>query len=455
MGKKEAKRKDQFGSKFGIIAAAAGSAVGLGNIWKFPYITGNNGGAAFLIVYLFFIFLIGFPIMTSEFIIGRKTGRNVHGAFERLAPGKTWGKFGYLGIFAAFTILSFYCVVAGWSIEYLINSLSNSFWELTPQQYSDLFDSLVVSGIKPVIYLVIFMSLTALIVMAGVKDGIEKYAKILMPFLLLIIIILDIRAITLPGASKGLEFFFRPDFSKLNAHAVLEALGHAFFSLSLGMGVLITYGAYVGKKENLSTTALQVTIADTVIAILAGVAIFPAVFAFDLNPGAGPGLVYKTLPIVFQQMPAGHFFGFMFFLLLLIAALTSSISLLEVVVAYFVDELKMVRKNATIMAAALITILSILCSLSLGSVKINLFGLSFFDLLDKISSNFALPIGGFSIAIFAGWYLKRKSVKQELTNNNTLQVKWFGIFMFLVKWLAPFGIGVVFLYKLGLFNLFK
>lgn len=445
-------RRDVFSSRIGIVAAAAGSAVGLGNIWKFPYVAGNNGGAAFILMYLFFIVLIGMPVMLSEFALGRKARRNVHGVFKRLAPRSLWHIVGYMGIGAAFMILAFYGVVAGWSLEYIVNSLSGAFIDKSPEQIDFMFDDFVRSSLRPVIWQLVFMASTAFIVVAGVKKGIEKYAKILMPLLFVMIVILVFRSITLPGAQQGLTFLFQPDFSKITTTSALEALGQAFFSLSLGMGALMTYGSYIGQEDNLGSITLQVSVADTVIAILAGLAIFPAVFAFGINPAEGPGLVYKTLPVVFQQMPAGSFFSAVFFSLLLIAALTSSISLLEVVVAYFVEELKMTRRNATIMAAALISIFGILCSLSLGSVSIELFGRNFFDLLEFISSNLLLPLGGLLIAVFVGWILKGKRIKKEISNNQILHLRFFGVFMVLIKFIVPIAITLVFLSGIGLIN---
>ena len=375
--------RDVFSSKMGVIAAAAGSAVGLGNIWKFPYITGVYGGAAFLFVYLGFIALIGLPIMLSEFMIGRKSRSNVFGAFRNLAPNSPWRFFGILGVAAAIMIYSFYGVVAGWSIDYIVKSVTDSFASKSPDELGLMFTQFIENPWLPIFYQLLFMLMTMAIVIIGVKDGIEKYAKILMPVLVLIIIILDIRSVTLEGASEGLNFLFRPDFSKLTADGVLSALGHAFFSLSLGMGTLITYGSYIGNNNNLAKTALQVTIADTLIAILAGIAIFPAVFAFGIEPSSGPGLVFITLPNVFEQMPGGFFFSILFFILLTVAALTSSISILEVVVAYLKEELNIKRKLATILATVMIAFVGVFCSLSMGIMKEHtLFGLNFFDLLD-------------------------------------------------------------------------
>lgn len=454
MSKQSKKGRAEFSSAFGVIAAAAGSAVGLGNIWKFPYITGVYGGAAFLFVYLGFIMAIGLPVMLSELIIGRKARKNAFGAFKKLAPKSLWQYVGMLGVGAAFMILAFYGVVAGWSIEYIVTAFENGFKTQSPEQLSAMFTDFIESPIKPVFYQVLFMLLTGGIVMLGIKDGIERNVKIMMPILVIIIVVLDIRAITLPGAGEGLKFLFHPDFSKLTGEGVLSALGHAFFSLSLGMGTLITYGSYIDKKNNLLSTAIKVTVADTLIAILAGIAIFPAVFAFGIEPSSGPGLVFITLPNVFQQMPGGYIFAILFFVLLTVAALTSSISILEVVVAYFNEELKLKRKVATIFATALITLLGIICSLSMGTFKdYTFFDLNFFDLLDWISANLLLPLGGLFISLFIGWKFGRKKVLAEISNGGKISDLFLSVFMFLVKIIAPIAIAIVFLSGIGLLNL--
>jgi len=349
-------------------------------------------------------------------------------------------------------ILAFYGVVAGWTLEYLVKSVLNAFAGKNPADLEGMFGGFISQVTKPIIWQFVFMGLTGWIVLAGIKGGIEKASKILMPILLMIIIILDIRAITLPGALEGLSFLFKLDFPKLSAEGMLSALGHAFFSLSLGMGTLITYSSYMGKKENLATTAVQVTVADTGIALLAGIAIFPAVFAFGIEPGAGPGLVFITLPNVFQQMPGGYFFCLLFFLLLAVAALTSSISILEVVVAYFVEELKLSRRAATLMATIAITSVGIPCSLSMGVMSnVQFMGKTFFDWLDFIASNILLPLGGLLIVAFVGWYLGREKVETEVTNEGELKAGYLPLFMFLAKFVTPLIIAIVFLHGLGLF----
>lgn len=447
----QAGNRDSFGSKFGVIAAAAGSAVGLGNIWKFPYITGVFGGAAFLFVYIAFILAIGLPVMISELIIGRNSRRNAFGAFKILAPGSQWKYIGLIGVGAAFMILSFYGVVAGWSIQYILLSVSDGFSNKSPEELTSLFTTFISSPMRPIIVQLVFMALTATIVIIGVQKGIEKYSKILMPLLVVILIVLDVKAISLHGAMDGLEFLFKPDFSKLTAKGVLSALGHAFFTLSLGMGTLITYGSYIKNDNNLVRTAVQVTAADTIIAILAGVAIFPAVFAFGIEPSSGAGLVFITLPNVFQQMSGGYIFSILFFVLLAVAALTSAISILEVVVAYFKEEFKLGRMLSTIIATVLISILGVMCSLSMGVFSFfKVSGLNFFDLMDWISANMFLPIGGLFIALFTGWFLKRKLVSEELKKGANIKGYLLSIFMFLVKVIAPIAIAIVFLNGIGI-----
>lgn len=451
MDQKISKPRDQFGSKLGVIAAAAGSAVGLGNIWKFPYEAGQNGGGAFLLVYFGFILAIGLPVMIAEFVIGRKARANAAGSFKKLAPGSPWFIVGWMGVAAAFMILAFYGVVAGWTLEYVYKALFNSFDGASTEQLTSQFNDFVGNPWRPVFWQIIFMLLTGWIVFTGVKKGIERSAKILMPILLLIIIALGIRSVTLPGAAKGLEFLFKPDFSLINSRVILNALGQAFFSLSLGMGAIITYGSYVSKTNKLTTTALQVTFLDTLIAILAGVAIFPAVFAFGIEPTVGPGLVFITLPNIFEQMAGGYFWALLFFVLIAVAALTSTISILEVVVAYFTEELKLKRHTATIVATVLITILGVLCSLSMGiGSEFQLFGNNLFEILENVSSNIFLPLGGLLIALFLGWKLKKSDVYDELSNSGTLRLKLFNTFMFLIRFIAPLAIAIVFLNKIGL-----
>ena len=445
--------RDSFGSKFGVIAATAGSAIGLGNIWRFPYVAGENGGAAFLIIYLGFVLMIGIPVMLSEFFIGRSSQKNVFGAFRRLAPGRPWYLIGLMGVVAAFMILAFYTVVAGWTLEYIYQSLIDGFAGQSASQLNDMYNSFIGSTWRPLLWFFVFMGLTSAIIMAGVHKGIEKYTKILMPVLLLLLLALVIRSVTLPGAGKGLEFLFRPDFSKIGPSTILVALGQSFFSLSIGMGTLITYASYIRKDENLGFTALSVAMADTFIAVLAGVAIFPAVFAFNIEPGSGEGLVYITLPNIFNQMPGGYFFSLIFFILLTVAALTSTISVLEVIVAFFVEELKLKRRIATVIAAGSVSVIGVLCVLSFSSMaETKIFGFTVFQLLDFTSANIFLPLGGLFIVLFVAWYINRKAIDKELSNKGELKAGYIPFYLFVIKFIAPLAIAFIFLQGVGLIN---
>jgi neurotransmitter:Na+ symporter, NSS family len=441
-------KRDSFSSKFGVIAATAGSAVGLGNIWRFPYVAGESGGGAFVLIYLAFIFVIGVPVMLSEFTIGRRAKLNTVGAFKKLAPGKPWYLIGIMGLVAAFFILAFYSTIAGWTLEYIVKAFSNGFEN---QDTTVIFESFKSSTFRPLLWQFVFMILTAWIVFSGVKNGIEKYTKILMPLLFVLIVVMCIRAVTLPGAAKGLEFLFKPDFSKITWGVVLEALGQAAFSLSIGMGALITYGSYIRKDNNLSVTAVQVSIADTLIAILAGVMIFPAVFALGMDPQAGPGLVFQVLPELFMKMPGGYYFSIIFFILLAVAALTSTVSLLEVVVAFASEELKITRKKATIIGAISIWLVGIITTLSFSNLSdVKLFDKTIFDLLEYVAANILLPVGALFIVIFLGWFLGKKVITDELSNQGTLKLKFFGLFMFIIKFIAPIAITLVFLNSIGI-----
>jgi len=422
-------------------------------IWRFPYITGQNGGAAFILVYLIFVIFIAIPVLLSEFTIGRKAQRNAFGSFKLLKPNQPWYLIGLMGIIGAYMILSFYSTVAGWTLEYLYNSITNSFSGKSPEMLSSEFDTFAANGYRPVFWQIIFMILTASIVIMGIKNGIEKYSKILMPILLLLIIALAIRSVTLPGSEEGLKFLFTPDFSKITSNVIIQALGQGFFSLSIGMGVLITYGSYIQKSDNLGNNAVAVAFLNSFFSILAGIAIFPAVFAFNIEPASGPSLVFITLPNIFNQMPFGYFFSLLFFILLTIAALTSSISVLEVIVAYATEQLNWSRKKATIIGASSITLTGIVCTMSQGPwSKLQLFGKNIFDILDYTSANILLPLGGFFIVIFLGWVLGPKIAREELTNNGTTRNIFFGLFIFIIRYIAPLAITAVFLNGLGLFN---
>ena len=344
--------RGSFSGKLGVVAVAAGSAVGLGNIWRFPYIAGENGGGAFLIVYLIFVFLIGVPVMLSEFAIGRRAGCNAYGTFKRLSPKSGWWLVGLMGIIAAVMIFSFYGTVAGWTLEYVKKSICNDFAGQDVAALAQTFGDFTSQPLMPTVWMIIFVALTSLVILFGVEKGIEKVSKVLMPILLVLIIAICVRAVTLPNASKGLEFLFKPDWNSLTFKGVLMALGQAAFSLSIGMGTMITYGSYIRKDTPLASTAIEIATCDTVVALLGAIMVFPTLAFLGAESAGGPGLVFITLPAIFQAMPGGYIFAILFFLLLSVAALTSTISLLEVPVAFLVDEFKMSRKKATLLSSS-------------------------------------------------------------------------------------------------------
>jgi len=436
--------RDSFSGKFGIIAAAAGSAVGLGNIWRFPYITGENGGGAFILMYLIFVFAIGIPVMLSEFVIGRRAESNALGSFKKLSPGTPWWLIGLMGIIAAFVILSFYSTVAGWTLEYVVQAVNSSFQGKSSEQLGSEFAAFTSGSFRPLLWQMTFMLLTAGVVLAGVQKGIEKFTKILMPLLLILIILVCVRGLSLPGSEKGLRFLFEPKFNEITFKSVLMALGQAAFSLSIGMGALITYGSYINKKTPLLGTAVQVASADTLIAILSGVMIFPAVMALGENPAGGPGLVFVTLPKIFQTMPGGYYFAIGFFILLAVAALTSTISVLEVVVAFLKEEMKMSRLKSTIIATLSISALGVFCTLSFGPLKdYTINGMTFFDIMNYLSANVFLTFGALFIVIYTGWKLGFKNFIDEINIGGKVSAAVSDIVFFIIKYIAPFAIGAV------------
>jgi len=449
-------KRESWASRIGFILAAAGSAIGLGNIWKFPYLAGQGGGAAFLFVYLLAVAFIGLTVMLAEFAIGRAAGLDAIGSFKKLAPRTFWWVPGAFGVLAAFMILSFYGVVGGWSIAYIFKMLFGSLANLSGEEYSNIFVNFITGTTEPILWQLVFMGLTIGIVVAGIQGGIEKWNKILMPAIFVILLLLIVRGLTLEGAMAGIEFYLKPDFSKIDGSVILAALGQAFFSLSLGMGTMITYASYFSKEENLVSSAVTVVSLDTLAAFLAGLAIFPAVFATGLAPDAGPGLVFITLPGVFDRMPLGTLFGVAFFILLTFAALTSAISILECVVAFVKDQWGWSRRNASVIIGGIITLVGMVCSLSMGAwsgftVPFPAHGhLNFFDLMDVISSKVLLTGGAFLICLFIGIYWKVDNAISELNNDNKLAISWLPVWGFLVKFVAPITILFVILNGFGI-----
>lgn len=446
-----ANNRATFGSKLGVLLATVGCAVGLGSVWRFPYMVGSNGGGAFLLVFIICTILFGLPIMWTEFFIGRHSRSNVAGAFKRLAPGSKWPVIGYNGVLAAFLILGFYSVVSGWTLEYIWQALSGSLEGKTATDFAQNFKEFSSGVFRPIVWTLAFVALTHGVIIFGVEKGIERASKVMMPALFLILLVLCVRSVTLDGAEEGLIYLFKPDFSKITSSVILSAMGQTFFGLSIGMGCLITYSSYFSDDTNLQTTAIQVTVINTFVALLAGVMIFPAVFSFDIEPTAGAELVFITLPNVFNQLPLGNLWSLIFFILLALAALTSTISLHEVVTAYVHEEYKMTRKNAAYVTSAGASILAILSSLSLGLLSdFKIGGLVLFDALDYLTAKIMLPLGGMLICIFAGTRIDKKILKEELTNKGSIAFYFFHTYAFVMKYICPVAIALIFLNELGL-----
>lgn len=447
-------QRASFGSKIGAILAAAGSAVGLGNIWRFPYETGSHGGAAFILIYLACVFLLGLPIMIAEFTVGRRAKASSGRAFGLLAPGTPWKWIGTLGVLAGLLILGYYSVVAGWTLEYVLVSLTNGFSGQGPEDFVSSFQAFSQHPFRPLVWMLVFLLLTHYIVVRGVKDGIEKSSKIMMPVLFILIVVLAACSVSLPNAQAGLEFLLKPDFSKVDASVFLGAMGQAFFSLSLGMGCLATYASYFSSETNLGKTALSVGVIDTLIAILAGLIIFPAAFSVGIQPDAGPSLIFITLPNVFQQAFGGVpflsvVFSLMFYVLLALAALTSTISMHEVVTAYLNERFGWSRSRAAVCVTSFCVVTGTLSSLSLGIWKATFFGLSFFDLLDFVTAKLMLPLGGILVSLFVGWYLKRSVSYDELTNYGLQKAPYYPVYLFVLRYVAPVAISLIFIRELG------
>ena len=444
--------REHFKSTFGVLVAMAGSAIGLGNLWRFPYMVGVYGGAAFIFVYIILVFLLCLPILFSEVIVGRRSHTNAFIAFERLAPGSAWKWTGILMVATPILVVSYYSVIGGWSLEYLFKACTFSFTQgATRDELGTIFNSFITSTWTPIIWHTVFLLLTAAVILGGVNKGIEKFGKVMMPLLFLTVIAIAVRSFTLPGAGEGLVYLFKPDFSKITPEVCAAALGQGFFSLSVGFGIMLTYGSYTRKEANIALNSTWTAVADLMFALIASCAIMPAVFAFGLNPQEGPGLVFETLPFLFANMPLGGFVAILFFLALLVAALTSSVSLFEVGVAWLVEEKHLSRKASTWIVFAVTWAIGVLCSLSFGRLSgISIFGNSIFNFLDKLSANWLMPLGALLIVIFTGWKMKKSDVIDEFTNSGTLRgnARLSGFIYFLIRWLAPVAILIIFLSNL-------
>lgn len=446
--------RGNFGSRIGVILATAGSAIGLGNIWRFPFTTGQNGGAAFILVYFVCVLLLGIPGMVSEFIVGRRAQTNAARAYGSLGR-KEWRIVGYLGILTSTIILGFYAVVAGWCLQYLFAAIAG---QLTGDaayvlNYFKTFSS---DPVKPCLWAVAFVLITHLVVAMGVNKGIERVSKLLMPLLLLILVILVIASCMLPGSVAGVEFLLKPDFSKVTGDVFLDALGQAFFSLSLGTACLCTYASYFKPDTNLLKSSVQIALLDSGIAILAGLMIFPAAFSVGIQPDSGPSLIFITLPNVFNQAFAafpgnGYVISCLFYALLVFAALTSTISMHEIGTAFFHEEVRLPRNHATWILTVVCSVIAVFCSLSVGAnTNIGLFGMSLMDFCDFLTAKLMLPMGAFLTSIIMGWLVNRQMVKDEFTNNGSIQESFFTVYMFAIRYIVPFCIVMVFLHQFGI-----
>jgi len=443
--------RDRFTSRIGFILASAGSAIGLGNIWRFPYQTGTNGGGAFVLMYLAIVFLVGVSLLLVEFSIGRHGGANAVDSYRKISRNFAW--VGYLGVFTSFVILSYYSVVGGWTLYYTFQSAMGGLVSVPPDQMGNFFRAFISSPSTPIFYHVLFMFLTFAIVVRGISGGIEKYNKILMPALFVILVVLVIRALTLPGAMKGVAWYLTPDFSKLTGGVLVSAMGQVFFSLSLGLSVMVTYASYLSRGENLIRSAVTVAVADTGVAFLAGLVVFPVLFAFGGEPAGGPGLVFVSLPAIFSRMPFGSLFATVFFLLVAVAAITSSISMMEVAVTYFVERRKISRVKISVVYCAVCFLLGIPASYSFGIWKgLHFFGMGIFDLFDYFVSNVSLPLCGLACTVLVGWFWNRKGVLDEVTNDGALKFRFLKVWYGLVRYVIPFVVAVIFLNAIGVFK---
>ena len=445
-----------FGSKLGVILATAGSAVGLGNVWRFPYMAGENGGAVFIMIYVACVLLLGIPCMISEFIIGRHGRANTARAFQTLADGKPWALIGYMGVLTGFLITGYYAVVSGWCLQYVWASLIGHL-QGDPEYFKTYFTELSSNPVKPVFWTVVILGMTYLIIEHGVRNGIEKASKLMMPTLFILLLIIVSASCMLPNAYKGIEFLFKPDFSKITSDVFLSALGQSFYSLSIAMGCLCTYASYFSKETNLTKAASQIAIIDCMVAILAGLMIFPAAFSVGVEPDSGPSLIFITLPNVFQQafssVPAvGYVVSLLFFVLLSLAALTSLMSLHEVSTAFFQEELGTTRKRSALIVTVTTSVIGAFCSLSLGAVEeLSFFGKAMFDWFDFVTGQIFLPVVGFLTCIFIGWFVPHKIVRDEFSNYGELKgyVRYFHRYLFLIKYVCPLAIILIFLHQLG------
>ncbi len=444
-------KREKFGGRVAVILAMAGSAIGLGNIWRFPYMVGEHGGAAFVFVYILATILISLPVFLAEVMVGRRSHTNARDAFARLSRQHPfWKAAGYLTILIPTLIASYYSVIGGWSVEYFIKSCGMTFVKTPPEEVSGLFAPFVSSAWTPVVMHLVFLTACVGVVAGGVKSGIEKFSKVSLPVLFVLIIFILGYSVALPGAGAGVRYLLHPDWSELTPRTFAYAMGQSFFSLSLGMGAIITYGSYVSKRENILVTSSGTAVSDLLFAILAGFAIMPAVFAAGIEPGAGPGLIFQTVPYVFAKMGAdlpvlSGAVSIIFFLAIIVAAMTSLISLVEVGVSFLMERKGLSRGRACLVVFAICGTLGTLCSLSFGPLaNATVAGMSIFDLLDWVCSNILLLVMALLVVIFVGWILPKQVVRDEFTNGGTVNGRFFPVLYFLIKWVAPIAVVIIF-----------
>lgn len=447
-------QRANFGSKLGMILATAGGAVGLGNVWRFPYMVGDNGGAAFLVVYIFCVLLLGIPCMLSEFIIGRHGASNTFRAYDKISGGSAWKYVGLLGVITGFLITGYYAVVSGWCLQYIFASMVGEL-KGDPQYVMQYFSNFSKDPIRPLFWTVAIIVTAHFVIIHGVRGGIEKASKLMMPTLFVLLVIIVVASCMLPDAGKGVVFLFHPDFSKMTKNMFLAALGQSFYSLSIAMGCICTYASYFSRQTNLLKSALQISVIDTMVAILAGLMIFPAAFSVGVNPDSGPSLIFITLPNVFNDafatMPIiGWIISLLFYLLLSVAALTSLMSLHEVSTSFFFEELHISRKNGALIVTITCSIIGAFCSLSIGGRDwLTVGGMALFDLFDFVTGQIFLPIGGMLTCVFLGWFVPKKLVRDEFTNWGTVSGALFGLYLFLIRFICPLAILAIFLHQLG------
>jgi len=446
-----ARGNDSFNSRIGVVLTIIGSAVGFGNFWRFPYLLGENGGAAFLFVYLIISLILGIPLIVSEYIIGRSTHKDFIGAFKKLRPGSKWFLTGYLTVLTVILVTSFYCVIGGWTLHALYQTIIPCDSPQNADYFKESFNGFINTGWEPILLTLLFIGTSCHVVSRGIEKGSEKYNKILIPTLMLVLIIMCIYSVSLPGFGQCTDFLFTADFSKITLGSIINAFGQVFFSLSVGMGIYATYASYVNREESVVKDQATIALCDIIIAVLAGIIIFSAVFSFGIEPDSGPTLVFIALPSLFSQMPFGNLFGFLFYGTLTIAAITSAISLIEVLATSFVDQFGLSRKKACVYILIIESTLAIICALSqVEGIEINIMGLNFFDFLDFMTANWMLTIACILTSIFIGWKMDKKTARDVITQGGKYTTWFFRPYLFILKYIVPLALIILIINRIGL-----